>query len=184
MLMASLLLDGRPVYGDPAEPVVREVFADVREHPGTMRLLVRESLSHRARLRSVRDVLVGRGGTFDLKAHAVRPVVEIARWAALSVRSAELTTRARLMAASGSLLLPAEQAQTLVEVFEVLQRVRLHHQLAQHERGDQVSDVVWMGRLAPLDRSLVAQSVREIAAVQKRLANLVQYTYPEEWGEP
>jgi CBS domain-containing protein len=41
-----------------------------------------------------------------------------------------------------------------------------------------------MGRLTPLDRSLVAQSVREIAAVQKRLANLVQYTYPEEWGEP
>jgi CBS domain-containing protein len=182
MLMASLLLDGRPVQGDPAESAVHEVFADVRDHPGTMRLLLRESLSHRARLRSVRDVLSGRGGTFDLKAHALRPVVEIARWAALSVRSPELTTRARLMAASGSLLLPTEQAQTLVEVFEVLQRIRLRHQLAQHERGDRVSDVVWMTRLAPLDRSLVAQSVREIAAVQKRLFNLVQYTYPEEWA--
>jgi CBS domain-containing protein len=182
MLMASLLLDGRPIQGDPAEPVVQEVFADVRSHTGTMKLLVRESLSHRARLRSVRDVLVGRGGTFDLKEHAVRPVVEIARWAALSVRHPALSTRARLTAAAGSMLLPQEQARTLVEVFEVLQRVRLNHQLAQYERGERPSDVVVVSRLPPLDRTLVTQSVREIAAVQKRLFNLVQYTYPAEWG--
>lgn len=184
MLMASLLLDGRPIQGDPARPVVTEVFADVRDHPGTMKLLVRESLSHRAQLRSVRDVLAGRGGTFDLKAHALRPVVEIARWAALSVRSPELSTRARLAAASGSMLLSADQAATLSEVFEMLQRVRLRQQLVQFEGGEPVSDVVWMRGLAPLDRSLVAQSVREISTVQRRLYNLVQYTSPEEWGEP
>lgn len=182
MLMASLLLDGRPIQGDPAQPVVSEVFADVRDHPGTMKLLVRESLSHRAHLRSVRDVLAGRGGTFDLKTHALRPVVEIARWAALYVHSPELSTRARLAAASGSMLMPAEQASTLIEVFEVLQRVRLRQQVGQFERGEPVSDVVWMRHLAPLDRSLVAQSVREISTAQKRLYNLVQYTSPQEWG--
>ncbi len=182
MLMASLLLDGRPIQGDPAQPVVSEVFAGVRDHPGTMKLLVRESLSNRAHLRSVRDVLAGRGGTFDLKSHALRPIVEIARWAALYVRSPELSTRARLAAASGSVLLPTDQATTLIEVFEVLQRVRLRQQLAQFERGEPVSDVVWMRRLAPLDRSLVGQSVREISTVQKRLYNLLQYTSPDEWG--
>ena len=184
MLMASLLLDGRPIQGDPARPVVTEVFAGVRDHPATMKLLVRESLSHRAHLRSVRDVLAGRGGTFDLKAHALRPVVEIARWAALSVRSPELSTRARLAAAAGSMLLSRDQGTTLIEVFEVLQRVRLRQQLAQFDRGEPVSDVVWMRRLTPLDRSLVAQSVREIATVQKRLYNLLQYTSPQEWGRP
>lgn len=183
MLMASLLLDGRPIQGDPAWPVVNEVFADVRDQPGTMRLLVRESLSHRARLRSVRDVLTGRGDTFDLKAHALRPVVEMARWAALAVKSAELSTKARLAAASGSTLLPAAQGASLIEVFEVLQRVRMRQQLAQFERGDRVSDVVWMPHLSPLERSLVAQSVREISTVQKRLFNMLQYTAPSEWGE-
>lgn len=182
MLMASLLIDGRPIQGDPGAPVVSEVFAGIRDHPGTMRLLVQESLSHRAHLRSVRDVLAGRGGTFDLKAHALRPVVEIARWAALSVRSTELTTKARLSAASGSMLLPAEQAQILIEVYEVLQRVRLRQQLAQFDRGEEISDLVWMRRLAPLDRSLVSQSVREISTVQKRLYNTIHYTSPEEWG--
>lgn len=185
MLMASLLLDGRPIQGDPARPVVQEVFADVRDHPGTMKLLIQESLSHRARLRSVRQVLAGRGGTFDLKSHALRPIVEIARWAAASVGSSELSTHARLAAASGSALLPADQARTLSEVFDVLQRIRLRHQVAQYERGEPVSDVVWMARLAPLDRGLVAQSVREIAAVQRRLANLLNYTSPDEWrGTP
>jgi CBS domain-containing protein len=182
MLMASLLIDGRPIQGDPAASVVGEVFADAREHPGTMRLLVQESLSHKAQLRSVRDVLAGRGGTFDLKQHALRPVVEIARWAALGVRATGLSTRSRLAAASGSMLLPTEQARTLIEVFEVLQRVRLRQQLAQLERGEDVTDVVWMRRLAPLDRSLIAQSVREISTVQKRLYNIIRYTSPEEWG--
>ena len=130
------------------------MFADVREHPGTMRLLVRESLSHRARLRSVRDVLAGRGDTFDLKAHALRPVVEIARWAALSVRSPELSTRARLAAAAGSMLLPTEQANTLIEVFEVLQRVRLREQVAQLDRGEAgVRRGVDAAAAAPLQRS-------------------------------
>ncbi len=183
MVLASLLLDARPILGEPGTSAVQEVFADVRDHPGTMRLLIRESLSHRARLRSMRDVLAGRGGTFDLKAHALRPIVEIARWAALSVSSPELTTQARLAAASGSMLLPDEQGRTLIEVFGVLQRIRLRQQLAQVARGDRATDVVWMARLPPLDRSLVAQSVREIAAVQKRLANLVAFTYPDEWGE-
>lgn len=183
MVLASLLLDARPIVGEPGTSAVQEVFADVRDHAWTMRLLIRESLSHKARLRSMRDVLAGRGGTFDLKAHALRPIVEIARWAALSVASTELATRARLAAASGSVLLPEEQARTLIEVFEVLQRIRLRQQLAQVARGDRATDVVWMARLPPLDRSLVAQSVREIAAVQKRLANLVAFTYPDEWGE-
>ncbi|WP_344422747.1 putative nucleotidyltransferase substrate binding domain-containing protein [Pseudonocardia ailaonensis] len=184
MLMASLMIDGRPVQGDPRTPAVREVFADVRDHPGTMKLLVRESLSHRAQLRSVRDVLAGRGGTFDLKTHALRPVVEIARWAALAVRAPELSTRARLAAASGSMLLSTEHAATLAEVFEVLQQIRLRQQLAQRERGETVTDLVWMRRLPRLDRTVVAQSVREISTVQKRLANLLEYSAPEEWEAP
>lgn len=80
LLMAALLIDSRPLQGEQASSVVDDVFADVRSHPATMRLMIRESLSHQARLRSVSDVLAGRGGTFDLKAHALRPISAIARW--------------------------------------------------------------------------------------------------------
>ena len=48
-IMTSLLVDGRPIHGDPGLPAVSRVFSDLREHPGTMRLLLQESLSYRAK---------------------------------------------------------------------------------------------------------------------------------------
>ncbi|GAA2010128.1 cyclic nucleotide-binding domain-containing protein [Nakamurella flavida] len=181
MMMTSLLLDARPVHGDPALPVVNDVFGDMRRHPGTMRLLLAESLSHRARLRSMRDVLARRGGTFDIKTHALRPVVDIARWAALAAGSSDLSTRARLAAAAGSAMMPDDQAAVLREVFDVLQRIRLRYQLAQGDRGEPPSDVLSLRRLSPLDRSLIGQAVREIATVQRRMSNLAQVTPPKDW---
>ncbi|WP_234974287.1 putative nucleotidyltransferase substrate binding domain-containing protein [Williamsia sterculiae] len=175
MIFTSLLLDGRPIWGDRGLTAVGEVFSDLRSHSGTLRLLLAETLTSKARLRSMRDVLARRGGTFDIKAHALAPLVNIARWAALSVESTELDTRSRLMAGAGSPMLTEDNATTLVEVFDVLQKLRITYQVAQHERGEKPTDVLSMRRLSPLDRSLVAQAVREIAGVQRRMANLSQY---------
>jgi CBS domain-containing protein len=175
MILASLLLDGRPIWGDPGATAVSEVFSNVRSHPGTMKLLLAESLSYRAKLRSMRDVLSRRGGTFDIKAHALIPVINIARWAALSVQSPELGTRARLRAAAGSSMLTEDNAHTLVEVFDVLQKIRLTYQVAQLDHGEKATDVLTMSRLSPLDRSLVGQAVREVSAVQRRMENMSHY---------
>ncbi|WP_124711074.1 putative nucleotidyltransferase substrate binding domain-containing protein [Gordonia insulae] len=182
MIFTSLLLDARPIWGDPGLSAVGEVFADLRMHPGTKALLLQESLAHKARLRSMRDVLTGRGGTFDIKQDALTPLVNIARWAALSVESSALDTRSRLRAAAGSPMLPDDHAGTLIEVFDVLQRVRLGYQVAQFDRGEPVSDELTMKRLSPLDRSLVAQAVREIAGVQRRMTNLSNYLPITEQG--
>ena len=139
-MMTSLMVDGRPIHGDPGLPAVIRVFSDLREHPGTMRLLLQESLSYRAKLRSA-WFPARRPDTFDIKSHALLPVVNIGRWAALSVGSAVLPTTDRLRAASGSAMLPAEAASTLIEVFDVLQRLRLRYQLRQYQAGEQPTDV-------------------------------------------
>ncbi|GAC48146.1 putative nucleotidyltransferase substrate binding domain-containing protein [Gordonia aichiensis] len=175
MILTSLLIDARPIWGDEGLPAVGEVFADLRRHRGTLNLLLAEALATRAKMRSVRDLLTRRGDDFDIKQHAIGPLVNLARWAALSVGSAQLDTRGRLRAASGTDLLPDDHAETLVEVFEVLQRVRLNYQVAQFDRGEVVSDVLDMKRLSPLDRSMVAQAVREIAGAQRRAANRAHY---------
>ncbi|WP_168699283.1 putative nucleotidyltransferase substrate binding domain-containing protein [Gordonia paraffinivorans] len=176
MIFTSLILDGRALRTAGTEHVPGdEMIAALRADPRTMRLLLEESLATRARLRTVRDVLTGRAGTFDLKSHALTPLVNIARWAALSVDSAEVNTRARLRAASGSPMLSDDDATTLLEVFDVLQRMRLRYQVARFDRGEAPTDVVEMKRLSPLDRSLVGQAVREIAGVQRRMANMSQY---------
>jgi CBS domain-containing protein len=183
-MMASLLVDGRPIHGDPGLPAVTRVFGDIRRHPGTMRLLLQESLSKRAKLRPVRHILTRHPDTFDIKKHALLPVVNIGRWAALSVGSAALPTTERLRAASGSAMLPDEQARTLIEVFGVLQRLRLRYQLMQHRAGDRPSNLITMSRMSSIDRSVIAQAVREISAVQRRMDNISQFVPAEQWAAP
>ena len=182
-IMTSLLVDGRPIHGDPGLPAVTEVFQEVRRHPGTMRLLMQESLSKRAKFRSVRDIFTRRE-TFDIKTHALLPAVNIARWVGLSVGSAALPTTERLKAAAGSAMLPEEQAQNLIEAFEVVQRLRLRYQIEQYERAEKPSDMLVRDRLSPIDRSMLAQAVHEIAAVQRRMDNVAAYLPADAWTRP
>jgi CBS domain-containing protein len=182
-MMTSLLVDGRPIHGDPGLPEVMKVFSDLRRHPGTMRLLLEASLSARAKSRSLRD-LVARRDTINLKKHAVLPIVNTARWAALAVGSSALSTTERLQAAAGSAMLPDEHAHNLIDIFTVLQRLRLRYQLIEYERGEKPLDVVSRERMSPIDRSVVTEAVREIAAVQRRMDNVAAYLPAEAWTGP
>ena len=139
-MMTSLMVDARPIHGDPGLPAVTRTVGDLRRHPGTMRLLLQESLARRARGRPVLHLLSRRPERFDIKSHALLPVVNMARWAALSVGSHALPTTERLRSAAGSAMLPDDAARTLIEVFEVLQRVRLRHQIRQLRSGNSPSD--------------------------------------------
>lgn len=183
-MMTSLLVDGRPIHGDPGLPAVTRVFGDLRRHPGTMRLLLQESLSKRAKLRPMRHILTRHQDTFDIKTHALLPIVNIARWAALSVGSAVLPTTERLRVASGSAMLPDEQASTLIEVFGVLQRLRLRYQLMQQRAGERPSDLMTISQMSSIDRSVIAQAVREISSVQRRMDNISHYVPADEWAAP
>ena len=147
------------------------VFTDFRQHPAAVDLLLSESLSHRAkeRERTLRDVFTGKGDTFNVKTHGLLPVVSIARWAALGVGSTELQTVKRLRDASGSAILLSAEADRLVEVFEVLQRMRLRHHLNQLRHGQQPSDLIDRDELSPIERSMIGQAVREINAIARRM---------------
>lgn len=182
-MMVSLLLDARPIHGGAEVPAVEPMVAQLRAHTASMRMLLDESLSKRARLRPLARVFPGRE-SFDIKRHALLPIVNLARWAALMVGSSALPTTERLRAAAGSSILPARQAATLVEVFEVLQSIRLRRQLRQVERGKPATDQLHLDRISAIDRSIIARAVREIATVQQRMANLSRYENPEDWGRP
>ena len=81
-------------------------------------------------------------------------------------------------------MLPAARAATLIEVFEVLQGLRLGYQLRQIERGERPSDLLQRAELSPGERSTIASAVRAIAAVQKRADNIALYAPSEEWTMP
>jgi CBS domain-containing protein len=163
---------------------VTRTVGDLRRHPGTMRLLLQESLARRAKGRPVLHMLSRRPERFDIKTHALLPVVNMARWAALSVGSHTLPTTERLRVAAGSAMLPDDSARILIEVFDVLQRVRLRYQLRQVRSGERPSDLLVMRQISSIDRSVIAQAVREISAVQRRMDNVSHYVPVEGWSAP
>ena len=182
-VLISLLVDGRPIHGDPGPTSVGQVFQELRTSPSAMRILLQQSLLQRARLRSVRTLLTRRQEPFNVKEHALAPIVNLARWAALSGGSSALSTIDRLRTSAGSTILPEEEAATLIEIFEVLQRLRLRYQFAQLDAGEKPTDNVSIDRLSPIDRSVIGQAVREISAVQRRAANLSASAPTDAWLE-
>jgi CBS domain-containing protein len=170
VIMTCLLVDGRPIHGDLALPEVARVFGDLRLHPSSMRMLLAISVDRS-------DALRGRWRRkeVDLKRQALLPIANVARWAALSAGSAALPTPERLQAAAGTRMLSAEDAETLADVFEIVQRMRLRHQLEQLEAGEPLSDVIALRDMSTIDASVVNDAIREIVAIQRRMANKAKY---------
>jgi CBS domain-containing protein len=172
LILSSLLLDGRVVWGDAALHTVPSAYRRMRDaHPNALRLQLLEALSGKVRTRSVRDVLSRRGGTFDLKSHAVTPIVNLARWGGLTADVASASTPTRLSAAAQAGAIRERDAETLCDVFVMLQRLRMAHQVEQMSAGHTPGDVITMSELSPLNRSLLGDGLREIAAVRRRVGN-------------
>jgi CBS domain-containing protein len=172
LILSSLLLDGRVVWGDAALHTVPSAYRQMRDaHPNALRLQLLEALSGKVRTRSVRDVLSRRGGTFDLKSHAVTPIVNLARWGGLTADVTSASTPTRLSAAAQAGAIRERDAETLCDVFVMLQRLRMAHQVEQMSAGHTPGDVITMSELSPLNRSLLGDGLREIAAVRRRVGN-------------
>ena len=173
LMMSSLLIDGRVVWGDASLHTVPAAYRSMRaEHSDALRLQRLDALAARVRTRSVRDVLSRRGGTFDLKQHAITPIVNLARWGGLSADVGSASTPARLSAAAQAGAISARDAETLRDVFLMLQRLRMAHQVAQIAAGHTPGDVITMSELSPLNRSLLNDGLREIVGVQRRVRNV------------
>jgi CBS domain-containing protein len=123
------------------------------------------------------EVLRGRWRrkTIDLKTQALLPIANIARWAALSAGSSAIQTPERLQVAAGSRMMTAQDADTLGDVFEVVQRMRLRHQLEQLEAGKAASDTIELHDVSAIDASVLSEAVREIGIIQRRMANKARY---------
>jgi len=173
LILSSLLIDGRVVWGDAALHTVPAAFGRMRaEHPNALRLQLLDALSGRVRTRSLRDVLSRRGGTFDLKNHALAPIVNLARWGGLAAGVTSASTPVRLAAAASAGALTDRDVTMLTEVFVMLQRLRMVHQVEQLSAGHSPGDIVMVSELSPLNRSLLNDALREIAAVQRRVGSM------------
>jgi CBS domain-containing protein len=174
LILVSLVVDGRPVWGVRTAPRVPDAFLDARRNPLLLRLLARFALSHRPPTGFLRGLVVEdtgeHRGRLDLKLGGTVPIVDLARWAGLAAGVSSASTPARLRAAADAGTLEPDDARVLEEAFELIAGLRLTHQVAQIKAGEPPDDFVDPGTLSPLTRASLKDVFRAVAGVQRRVS--------------
>jgi CBS domain-containing protein len=174
LLLTSVLVDSRPVWGIHAGTPVAEEFCLAPSHPELLHMLARFALSYRPPTGFLRGLVVEhsgeRRGQLDLKHGGVIPIVDLARWAAMSAGVTCTSTAERLRVAGEAGTLPLADAHTLLEAHELIVGLRVDHQVDQLRAGETPDDYIDPSDLTPLTRSYLREAFRAVAAVQKRVA--------------
>ena len=173
LILISLLLDSRPVWGVHLGTPVADTFQATRTRPQLLRLLARLAVAHRPPTGFVRGLVLGHDGehrgTLDLKRGGLLPVVDLARWAGAAAGVTSASTTERLRAARDAGTLDAADARTLEEAQELFTQLRLEHQIEQLRAGEEPDDHIRPGDLSDLARSHLKEAFRAVASVQRRI---------------
>jgi CBS domain-containing protein len=175
LILASVLVDSRPVWGVHTGTPVADTFRLAERSSTLLRMLARFALSHRPPTGFLRGLVVEHGGEhrgrLDLKHGGVIPIVDLARWAGMAAGVTSGSTIERLRAAGSAATLPASDAQTLEDAFELIAALRMQHQVRQLRVGELPDDYVDPAELSGLTRSQLKEAFRAVASVQKRVAS-------------
>ena len=175
LILVSVLVDSRPVWGIHRGTPLSDTFRSARDRPDLLRLLARFALSHRPPTGFMRGIVVEHDGEhrgrLDLKNGGLLPVVDLARWAGMAAGITSASTRERLRAARDAGTLPAADADTLTDAFELFTELRLEHQVEKMRAGSPADDHLDPGELSALTRSHLKEAFRAVASVQKRIAS-------------
>jgi CBS domain-containing protein len=175
LIVISLFLDGRVLHHGGGASALRDEFEAAAGRRGLLRLMLRLALANKPAVRRLRDFALERSGEhhgrLDIKHGGLLPVTSIARYASLTAGAlAAASTPERLSAADAAGTLDGDLARSLNEAFELFQSVRLEHQVDQLERGVEPDDYVDPKALEPERRRRLRNALREVRAVQNRLA--------------
>ena len=99
------------------------------------------------------------------------PIVDLARWAGMAAGATSASTTERLHVAGAAGTLPARDAHTLQDAFELITGLRVAHQVQQLRAGDEPDDYVDPAMLSSLTRSHLKEAFRAVASIQKRVAS-------------
>jgi CBS domain-containing protein len=175
LTLLAVVVEGVPVSGGAA--LGERLAQAVARSPGreaTLRRLAVGALERRAPTGFLRDLVLERGGgrrgVLDIKEAGVGPVVDLARWAALSAGVTAASTAERLEAAAAAGTLDAADAAILGEAFELVCALRMEHQVDRIRAGLPPDDRIEPSRLTPISRRGLREAFRAITRVQRGVA--------------
>jgi CBS domain-containing protein len=173
LIAVSILLDGRVVYG-PEGLDLKGLLFESGDRSMLERWMLRLALAAKPPTGFMQNIVVeasgARRGTFDIKHGALLPIVDLARYAALEAGVRATPTLQRLHAAADRGVISATDARILEEAYELFSALRLEHQVAQIEHGEEPDDHLDPRQLDPLTRRYLRDAFREVSSVQRSLA--------------
>jgi CBS domain-containing protein len=182
LILASVLVESRPVWGVHYGTSVSDTFRLAERNPALLRLLARFALSYRPPTGFFRGLVVEHTGEhrgrLDLKHGGMLPIVDLARWAGMAAGVTSASTIERLRAAGGAGTISPGDAHTLEDAFELIAALRIQDQVKKIRAGDEVDDYVDPASLSALTRSHLKEAFRAVASIQKRVAADPKVTIP------
>ncbi|MGH2869881.1 MAG: putative nucleotidyltransferase substrate binding domain-containing protein [Solirubrobacteraceae bacterium] len=175
LILASTLIDSRPVWGVHTGNPVADTFRLAPDRPALLRLLARFALSHRPPTGFLRGIVVEHSGShrgrLDLKRGGLLPIIDLARWAGIAAGVTSASTVERLHAAGAAGTLSAPDVHSLLDAFRLISNLRVEHQVAQLRAGEDPDDHLSPDELSSLRRTQLREAFRAVSSIQRRLAS-------------
>lgn len=175
LLHASIFFDFRALYGAHhlAEELRLWLARAASDNSLFLHLMAENSLRNRPPLGVVRDFVVGKENTLDLKMNGITPFVDAARIFSLAAGVPQTNTIQRLRLSAAKMNLHESEIDAWIDALLFIQVLRLRHHYESSPQG--LSDDVLDNRIDPerlneLDRRILKEAFRQARKLQARLA--------------
>ncbi len=170
LLEAQIFFDFRAVHGELSLEPLERIVAQGADQGIFLAQLAKASLQFRPPIGFFRQIKEEDGGV-DIKKGGIAPIVSLARVYALEARSQAKGTVERLQAAARENKLSQDGAETLIEAFGFLMRLRLREQLSALRRGEPPSNKVPLESLSPLERRHLKEAFLQVREMQEAMSH-------------
>ena len=169
LLEVANFFDFRTIHGGLDLASLDEKIAEAAGKRVFLAHLAKASLGMRPPLGLFHRIREGESGV-DLKAGGLMPIIGIARVHALEAGSAARSTIERLLAAARGGTLSQEGAETLVEGFRFLFRLRLAAQLGEKRRKVTPDNMIHLESLSALERRHLKDTFQHVRTMQEAMS--------------
>ena len=175
LLHATIFFDFRSLYGEHhlADDLRGWLSRVAIDNSRFLHMLAENALRNRPPLGVVRDFVVGKGNTIDLKLTGITPFVDAARIFSLAAGAPQTNTIQRLRASAEKLRLDPSELDAWIDALLFIQvlRMRHHDEVSAQGAGDnELDNLIDPEKLNELDRRILKEAFRQARKLQARLA--------------
>jgi CBS domain-containing protein len=176
LLQASIFFDFRSLYGAHtlAEELRQWLARVASDNTRFQHQMAENAMRNRPPLGLVRDFVVGKENTLDLKLNGITPFVDAARIFSLATGVIHTSTIQRLRQSAVAMNIPVAEIDGWINAFLFIQMLRLrHHYEVSVQQGaidtQGLNNLIDPALLNELDRRILKEAFRQARKVQTRL---------------